>query len=132
RPGRHRRRGRGGRRPAVRADPRRAPAPRPDDRPRRGDGRAGRARYAGRGDRRRDPRRRAGGARVTRSVVAGRLVLADSVVAGRITIDDGWIVSVEPDAGGDPDDADVLLAPGFVDVHVHGWGGHDAMGELAD
>ena len=25
----------------------------------------------------------------------------------------------------------MLLAPGFVDVHVHGWGGHDAMGELA-
>jgi N-acetylglucosamine-6-phosphate deacetylase len=23
------------------------------------------------------------------------------------------------------------LAPGFVDVHVHGWGGHDAMGDLA-
>ena len=23
------------------------------------------------------------------------------------------------------------LAPGFVDVHVHGWGGHDAMGDAA-
>ncbi len=23
------------------------------------------------------------------------------------------------------------LAPGFVDVHVHGWGGHDAMGDPA-
>ena len=23
------------------------------------------------------------------------------------------------------------LAPGFVDVHVHGWGGHDAMGDGA-
>jgi N-acetylglucosamine-6-phosphate deacetylase len=24
-----------------------------------------------------------------------------------------------------------LIAPGFVDVHVHGWGGHDAMGDRA-
>ena len=24
-----------------------------------------------------------------------------------------------------------LLAPGFVDVHVHGWGGYDAMGDRA-
>jgi N-acetylglucosamine-6-phosphate deacetylase len=25
-----------------------------------------------------------------------------------------------------------LIAPGYVDVHVHGWGGHDAMGSVAD
>src|SRR5437870_9749463 len=24
-----------------------------------------------------------------------------------------------------------FLSPGFVDVHVHGWGGHDAMGDEA-
>ena len=28
-------------------------------------------------------------------------------------------------------DSGPYLAPGFVDVHVHGWGGHDAMGDLA-
>jgi len=33
---------------------------------------------------------------MTRAVLTGRLVLADSVVPGRIDIDDGWIVSVEP------------------------------------
>ena len=27
--------------------------------------------------------------------------------------------------------ATAVLAPGFVDVHVHGWGGHDAMGDRA-
>jgi N-acetylglucosamine-6-phosphate deacetylase len=31
-------------------------------------------------------------------------------------------------AGGD---AGPYIAPGFVDVHVHGWGGHDAMGDAA-
>jgi N-acetylglucosamine-6-phosphate deacetylase len=66
------------------------------------------------------------------SLIAARLVLEDRVAAGRITIEDGWIRAVELD-----DDADFdgrggsYVAPGFVDVHVHGWGGHDAMGDLA-
>ena len=61
-------------------------------------------------------------------IVTGRLVLADAVVPGRIEIEDGWIVAVEPDAAaaGGP-----IIAPGFIDVHVHGWGGHDASGDAA-
>ena len=61
--------------------------------------------------------------------VRGRLVLDDQVAAGRITIEDGWITAVDLDdavAGNEP-----YIAPGFVDVHVHGWGGHDAMGDFA-
>jgi len=60
-----------------------------------------------------------------RAVVAGRLVLDDRVAAGRIVVEDGRIAAVELDAAeaGGP-----YVAPGFVDVHVHGWGGHDAMG----
>jgi N-acetylglucosamine-6-phosphate deacetylase len=66
---------------------------------------------------------------VTRSTggsVAGRLVLDDQVAPGWIEIEDGEIVGVEldPRAG----DRAALIAPGFVDLHVHGWGGHDAMG----
>ncbi|MDQ3492886.1 MAG: N-acetylglucosamine-6-phosphate deacetylase [Chloroflexota bacterium] len=61
--------------------------------------------------------------------VGGRLILDDRVIAGRIRIEDEWIVEVEPD---DAEAAGPLLAPGFVDVHVHGWGGHDAMGPTAD
>jgi N-acetylglucosamine-6-phosphate deacetylase len=65
--------------------------------------------------------------------VEGRLVLDDQVVDGRITIEDGLIVGVELDessaagAGSSPAGKPVI-APGFVDVHVHGGGGHDAMG----
>ena len=63
------------------------------------------------------------------STVGGRLVLDDRVAGGRITIEDGRIASIdlddEPAVGGP------YLAPGFVDVHVHGWGGHDAMGDRA-
>jgi dihydroorotase-like cyclic amidohydrolase len=50
-------------------------------------------------------------------VVRGRLVLAETVVPGRVTVEDGWITAVEPD----PRAADgPYVAPGFVDVHVHG------------
>ena len=57
--------------------------------------------------------------------VAGRLILNDRVEAGRISVLDGRIAAVELGAG-EPDGP--YIAPGFVDVHVHGWGGHDAMG----
>jgi N-acetylglucosamine-6-phosphate deacetylase len=58
--------------------------------------------------------------------VAGRLVLPDGIAPGRIFVEDGLIAAVErDDAVGT--DAPFLL-PGFIDVHVHGWGGHDAMG----
>ena len=60
------------------------------------------------------------------SVVEGRLVLDDRVAHGRVAIEDAVIVSVEVDDR--PNDAAQYILPGFVDVHVHGWGGHDAMG----
>lgn len=61
--------------------------------------------------------------------VAGRLVLDDRVAQGVLEIEDGTIASVslaETVLGDAP-----FIAPGFVDVHVHGWGGHDAMGDRA-
>ena len=65
--------------------------------------------------------------------VRGRLVLEDRVVVGRLAVEDGWIAAVDiadeaPGAGADLP----FIAPGFVDVHVHGWGGHDVMGSAAD
>jgi N-acetylglucosamine-6-phosphate deacetylase len=83
-----------------------------------------------------------------RTDVRGRLVLDDRVVLGRLMIEDGWIAAVDVEAESDADrvrdaagsadaagtaDAGGLpyVAPGFVDVHVHGWGGHDAMGTAA-
>jgi N-acetylglucosamine-6-phosphate deacetylase len=59
------------------------------------------------------------------TLVSGRLVLPDEVVIGHLVVEDGRIAAVEADprAG-----AEATVVPGFVDVHVHGWGGHDAMG----
>jgi N-acetylglucosamine-6-phosphate deacetylase len=65
---------------------------------------------------------------MNRSIVAGRLVLADDVVPGRLLIEDERIVAIEPDAALA---TGPWVMPGFVDVHVHGWGGHDAMGGRA-
>ena len=60
-----------------------------------------------------------------REVVAGRLVLVDAVVPGRVVVADGRIAAIEPDDAVDGP----FVAPGFIDVHVHGWGGHDATGD---
>jgi N-acetylglucosamine-6-phosphate deacetylase len=62
-------------------------------------------------------------------VVRGRLVLDDSIVSGRLHLVDGHIAAIEAD---DAEAAGPFVVPGFVDVHVHGWGGHDAMGSTAD
>ena len=84
--------------------------------------------------------------------LVGRLVLEDRVGVGRILIEDDRIAAVDveprdveprdvepPDVPGGAvgpvgrrGDGGPLVAPGFVDVHVHGWGGHDAMGEKSE
>ena len=62
------------------------------------------------------------------ATVEGRLVLADRVLPGVIRIQDGLIAAIEPDerAADGP-----FIAPGYIDVHVHGWGGHSEMGGRA-
>jgi N-acetylglucosamine-6-phosphate deacetylase len=62
--------------------------------------------------------------------LVGRLVLDDTVVGGRIVVEDGIIAGVDLGGGALAPDAP-YLTPGFADVHVHGWGGHDAMGDEA-
>jgi len=63
------------------------------------------------------------------TTVHGRLVLDDRVVGGEIAIEDGRIAAITLDDAAGVDGP--YLAPGFADVHVHGWGGHDAMGDRA-
>ena len=58
-------------------------------------------------------------------IVRGRLVLEDHVAPGRVVVEDGRIVAVE---FAEAEGAGPWIVPGFVDVHVHGWGGHNAMG----
>ncbi len=62
----------------------------------------------------------------------GRLVLDDEVVAGRVWLDGDAIAAVELDRDPLGGQGLPLIAAGFVDVHVHGWAGHDAMGSADD
>jgi N-acetylglucosamine-6-phosphate deacetylase len=62
------------------------------------------------------------------TTVRGRLVLDDRIVPGEVGIEDGLISAVKEDDGAE---SGPLIAPGFIDVHVHGWGGHSAMGNTA-
>ncbi len=66
---------------------------------------------------------------MTALLVGGRLILDDSIVPGRLSIEDGRIAAIEPD---DAERDGPFVAPGFVDLHVHGWGGYDAMGARTD
>jgi N-acetylglucosamine-6-phosphate deacetylase len=66
---------------------------------------------------------------VTALLVGGRLILDDSIVPGRLSIEDGRIAAIERD---DAEQDGPFVAPGFVDLHVHGCGGYDAMGARTD
>jgi N-acetylglucosamine-6-phosphate deacetylase len=63
--------------------------------------------------------------------VRGQLVLDDRIVNGRLRIDNGLIASIEDDGTDDGGDGP-LITPGYCDVHVHGFGGHDATGAPED
>ena len=66
------------------------------------------------------------------TTIDGRLVLDDRLADGRIRIEGESIAEVTLVDGSTAGRAILpFLAPGFVDVHVHGWGGHDAMGDRA-
>ena len=64
-------------------------------------------------------------------LLRGRLVLGDAVRPGQIEIEDGFIRSIEPRPDDAPAAAGPIYAPGFIDVHVHGWGGFPATGDAA-
>jgi N-acetylglucosamine-6-phosphate deacetylase len=67
-------------------------------------------------------------------LAGGDLVLPDRIVdSASIVIDDGEIVDIVPRASAAPQGAEVIditgrsVVPGFIDVHVHGVDGHDAL-----
>jgi N-acetylglucosamine-6-phosphate deacetylase len=66
---------------------------------------------------------------MSRMLARGRLIMDDSIVAGRLHVEHGRIAAIEPD---DAEQDGPFVAPGFADLHVHGWGGYDAMGSRTD
>jgi len=68
---------------------------------------------------------------VSELVRTGRLLLDGVFVPGTITCSGGRIARIESLAGTDlPEDAP-LIAPGLIDLHVHGFGGCEPLSDLA-
>jgi N-acetylglucosamine-6-phosphate deacetylase len=68
--------------------------------------------------------------RVDRRIVQGKLILPDRVVdLGQVVIEDGIIQAVVEGVPYQATDdfGDSLIAPGFIDLHVHGVAGVDTM-----
>lgn len=68
------------------------------------------------------------------ALINARLITADAVVQGGLLVDEGRIAAVGPDVVAPPD-AEALdlggryLAPGFIELHTHGGGGHSLLTE---
>ena len=66
------------------------------------------------------------------SELRGRLLIGGRTVPGVLRFAGERITSIEIDSDPSPSTELPLVAPGFVDLHVHGSGGHDPVGELAE
>lgn len=60
----------------------------------------------------------------------GRLLVDGRLVPGRLEIDGARIASVTPGRGTSPAELPIV-APGLIDLHVHGFGGCDPIEDLA-
>jgi N-acetylglucosamine-6-phosphate deacetylase len=73
-----------------------------------------------------------------RAIVNARLVLEDGVRPGGLLIEDGRIAALLSEAQAPPEDAERIdarrryVAPGLIDIHVHGGGGLSLMTDDAD
>ena len=57
------------------------------------------------------------------------IVLEDEIIKGDVQLKNGKIFKIASDITGEEiiDCNEKFLVPGFIDVHIHGIGGHDAM-----
>lgn len=61
----------------------------------------------------------------------GRLLIDGTLVPGRLAIEGERVAGVEPAPAGTTLPAAPIVAPGLVDLHVHGFGGCDPLEDLA-
>lgn len=61
-----------------------------------------------------------------------RLLTPQGVVEGALQVVDGRISDIQPGTGEGRSLGGALVVPGFVDIHVHGGGGHDMSASAAD
>lgn len=61
---------------------------------------------------------------------SGQILQNGALVPGRITFDHQQILSIEPAEASSTAPAETIIAPGFIDLHVHGFGGADPLENL--
>lgn len=61
-----------------------------------------------------------------------RVLTPDGIVDGGLRISDGRVAAVGAEVGDGESLSGALVVPGFVDIHVHGGGGHDMSASAAD
>ncbi len=61
-----------------------------------------------------------------------RVLTPDGIVDGGLRISDGTVAAVGSEVGDGESLSGALVVPGFVDIHVHGGGGHDMSASAAD
>lgn len=63
-------------------------------------------------------------------ITNGKIILPDKIINGGVELENGFIKSILPECetkDGDIDANGGYIAPGLVDIHVHGGGGYDFM-----
>ena len=61
----------------------------------------------------------------------GRLLVDGALRPGQVTVEDGRVAGVRHDVRPSVEERARVLAPGLVDLHVHGFGGADPLEDLA-
>lgn len=60
---------------------------------------------------------------MSKQYLSGRIITPDGIIKGRVGYENGIITEIAEFDNG----SEVYIAPGFIDIHVHGGGGHDFM-----
>ena len=61
---------------------------------------------------------------MSKQSVSGNIITPQGIIKGVAEYENGIITAVNPD---ETVKSEYFVAPGFIDIHVHGGGGHDFM-----
>ncbi|MBP5155102.1 MAG: N-acetylglucosamine-6-phosphate deacetylase [Clostridia bacterium] len=61
---------------------------------------------------------------MSKQSVGGNLITPQGIIKGTAEYENGIITAIKPDGSVESEN---FVAPGFIDIHVHGGGGHDFM-----
>lgn len=60
---------------------------------------------------------------MSKQYLSGRIITPDGIINGSVCFENGVITEINSGNA----ESDLYIAPGFIDIHIHGGGGHDFM-----